>query len=67
VDEAALTDNHAYMRRAAADGLEEDQIARLRILQINLSSHPVLVAHLSRYDKPVAREDVLDQPAAVKA
>jgi len=66
VDELAAAKRHAHVRGAAADGFEEEQVARLHVIQIDLTSELVLIAHIAGENCAVPREDVLHEPLQSK-
>ena len=67
VDEAPFADRHTYVRRAAAHGLEKDQVSRLDVAQIDSTPDSILILHFARQHRAVPCEHPLHQPAAVES
>jgi len=67
VHEAAVSNHHADVGGAAAHGLEEDEIPRLHVLQVDLSPFPELILYLSRDRPAVTGERPLHEAAAIES
>ena len=67
VHELACTNRHADVRGATADGLEEQQIAGLDLVEIHRRALVILLAHFARQHSAELREYVLDESAAIEA
>jgi len=67
VDEASIAERDAHVRGATAHGFKEHEVARLHIVQVDGLTVLVLRSDLARQGCAVLREDVLDEPAAIKA
>jgi hypothetical protein len=67
VDELVAAERDPDVRRAARDGAEEDQIARMQIRTAHLASNSILLGDRPRNGEAVLFEHVLDQTAAVEA
>ena len=67
MDELIPADRDADVRRAVTHGLEEHQIARLHVPQINLATFVVLLSYLAREAKSVLPEHPLHEPTAIEA
>ena len=66
MNETAIADRDAYMRRAAADCLEEHQVAGLNLVQINLLSLVELGPNFPGQRRAVAGEYPLHETAAIE-
>jgi hypothetical protein len=67
MDELAVAESNADVRRARADGLEEHEISRFDVLPCDRLTDAELCLYVTWQLPAVLREDVADEAAAVEA
>ncbi len=67
MDELIATDSNADVRRTWRNRREEDEIAWLEPLWIDLLALPKLLADLARQRQPVLLVNVLNETAAIES